>query len=320
MAKTDVEARLSEFFSEADLKHLQESEENLNLMKLIFENYPTFCKETADEVMERPVIVRIKDPIIQQEWNKYIGNEGEDALRDSTFTINAFHKKNDDGDKEPTIAIFNEEWFVMSIGIKNGEFVVNEFCSDPSGSGAKALFTNNRLSNIRLRGKDFKVREMYDPWDSEYDAGDVFLYIWRLCQVPKVVKDIRAKAKSKMRESTTAFSHLRKYIEFQIKELMKAQGDGIVVAKKDVKGDASTGTTARKGIVLHINAQDVAPLRNSIVGDGEEALDVRVTDAEDPKNVYIRSANLECTDPENGLWTLSWGRDGTSKSELRKKS
>ncbi len=273
------------------------SDEDIKLIELMLDEYPTLTKDTLSVISEYPFFCKYSDMQPSLELEKFI-NERPSYFQNGTFWLNIFLEKKTGKNK---IVLFDENSTVLVVDTSNKEFSIDQFYADKTTHTAKRIIQRNNYTKLKISGDKLHFLKQTEATPHEYSTEKVVTYLERMKDLNvRILKEVKGKIGFKIEKDAFEYGILQKYLEFE-KNLEENNNGEIIYIPPDkinlTAGEHIGGTTA---LLLKMSENQAKQLLGNVSQTDEEVY-VSILDNEE-KPMYSGKLSFK----ENDEYFLSF--------------
>lgn len=202
-----IENGLNKLFSSMELQNLDTKDKKV--VEILLTDYPEIASEGNIEIIDNEIKCRFQEDMIDSK--EYLVKIQE-YLNNQNFWISPRTYNGEDH-----LIIFNQEKMVIDIVREKNTFYLTKRMENANNTyQAQKTIEANKLTKMKIEGKNIKIYGTYDYIDNEYDAESTYLFIDRLNTFFKIKYDLQKKVNSVLYQSAQDFVNQTDFLKYQI--------------------------------------------------------------------------------------------------------
>ena len=203
---TAIEDGLNKLFSTIELQNIDAKDKKV--VEILLAEYPSLTTSKNIEDISNNINCRFQEDMIDSQ--QYI-QKVQDYLDKNNFWISPRVYNGEDH-----LIVFNQEKMLLDIVRDKNTFYTKRMDDANVSFYAQKTIDANKLTKLKIEGKNIKLYGTYDHIATDYDAEATFLFIDRLNTYFKIKYDLQKKVHSALYQSAQDFVNQVDYLKYQI--------------------------------------------------------------------------------------------------------
>ena len=204
---SSIDEGLNKLFNAIELQNLDTKDKNV--IEILLTDYPELVSKDDIETIDHEIKCRFREDMVDSK--EYL-KEIQEYLNNQNFWISPRMYNGEDH-----LIVFNQEKKVLDIIREKNTFYLTKRMENANNSyQAQKTIEANKLTKMKIEGKNIKLYGTYDYIENDYDAESTYLLIDRLNTFFKIKYDLQKKVHSALYQSAQDFVNQSDYLKYQI--------------------------------------------------------------------------------------------------------
>lgn len=213
----DTDTRFQQFFDGVEIEELRKegNEQNVMFVKEMLDSYPTFCKDTMNEVRQYVIIAKCKNSSILSQWVYFRESNPQYNTSNHYFWLNSY-VLSDSGKQR--IIIWDEQECLLQFEVGEECFILVDFEHDRKNDQTRKIIEKQSKPIVRVKASMLEIMNIYDTAPHDYEVETVGLYLQRMCEFSRVLYEIKRKIGNNRQSAASNYKKLIRFLDYQIRK------------------------------------------------------------------------------------------------------